>query len=428
MSPLARYQALFEESPARYQEELAALHRDTHAAEVPLLARPLWLSGRLHDRLAVATETMTRALEAIGARYFSRGDFADYMVWQTGGEALARLDAGQVSPSAFWRFDFLLNPRTGRISFLELNAGDPSGLGWNEDLATAFQTFTPFRRLGENFAVSAPTLMASHQATTRQRWQDFGGQGTPRMAFLAPRESIVWSDHHGMAASYRRAGFSAVVADPQELVEQDGRLWVEGHPIDLVLRDTVDELLLPPYVEAGKRLARVAAAGGVLVLNPFCASFADSKALFALLSAPPEDATWAGTESLVPWTRRPGRSPDADLDHLVANRRRLVLKPIDGYGGWGVTLGLATAPDAWRDAVQEAIRSDRWIAQEYVAPSAEPFPVFEDDHYQGFARRFLTLSAWIHNGHFAGAFGRVGTSRVINVHQGGALLPVFRLD
>ena len=39
--------------------------------------------------------------------------------------------------------------------------------------------------------------------------------------------------------------------------------------------------------------------------------------------------------------------------------------------------------------------------------------------------QFVTVSFWLHQGHFSGAFARAGAGRVVNVHQGGGLGPLL---
>ena len=53
-------------------------------------------------------------------------------------------------------------------------------------------------------------------------------------------------------------------------------------------------------------------------------------------------------------------------------------------------------------------------------------PAFAPDgRYLGYRRRFVTLSAWVMDGRVVGAFARAGETRVVNVHQGGGMQPVY---
>ena len=416
---LARYRCLFEADPARHLAAFEALRRPTFGAALPVLPRPLWLGASVRRAMVAAAEDLTVAHRALIAGYLQEGRHADHVALPPGAEALLRADPAGVDPAAFWRFDFLYEPRTGRLDFLELNAGDPSGLGYNEELVALFEAFEPFAALRAEFSLEPDRLMAAHRRTVTRRT----GLERGFVVFLAAADSTVRADHQAMAADYRRAGWDAVVADPRELSELGEGLGLAGRPVGVVVRDTIDELLLPPFEAAGARLARAASKGSVQVLNPFCAAIGDAKSLFALISAHGDEA-WPAARHM-PWTRR----IDAALrPRLLAGRRHLVLKPVEGYGGHGVVLGPACDEARWHLAIDRALAEPtRWIAQAYRPPGTALLPAWAGGRYLGFQRHFVTLSAWVMDGRVVGAFARVGNSRVVNVHQGGGMQPVFWL-
>ena len=39
--------------------------------------------------------------------------------------------------------------------------------------------------------------------------------------------------------------------------------------------------------------------------------------------------------------------------------------------------------------------------------------------------RYVNINFWVHDGAFAGAFNRAASGQIVNVHQGGGLMPVF---
>ena len=55
----------------------------------------------------------------------------------------------------------------------------------------------------------------------------------------------------------------------------------------------------------------------------------------------------------------------------------------------------------------------------------EEFPVMDGNKFKGFAPKYVNINFWVHDGAFAGAFLRAASSEVVNVHQGGGIVPVF---
>ena len=62
------------------------------------------------------------------------------------------------------------------------------------------------------------------------------------------------------------------------------------------------------------------------------------------------------------------------------NRPRLVLKPIDDYGGHGVYVGARVHGAAWENALTTAAAGD-YIVEEAIGLRAEEFPVFNDTEW-----------------------------------------------
>ena len=83
------------------------------------------------------------------------------------------------------------------FQLLEVQAGDPSAMGWHDALAELFD--------------EPPTLMPSHrlafEALTPGR----------RIAFVVASGSVVQSDHTLLAEHYAAHGWTALVVDPREL-------------------------------------------------------------------------------------------------------------------------------------------------------------------------------------------------------------------
>ncbi len=336
-------------------------------------------------------------------------------------EEAARLDVERGRLLAFTRFDVVCpKDDPAAFSLLEVQAGDPSAMGWHDGLALAFH---PHRAAG-----TPGLLMASHLATFTRRTD------ARDIAFLVAKGSIVESDHALLARVYSSAGWAARTVDPRELVLEGDRLLAGDRPVGAVFRDALDELVEGPFLEGGKALLEAHRKGLVAVLNPFAAALADDKGLLELLSTEEgwEPSVWRVLHARVPWTRRlaerrvdfEGKSADL-LPLLRARKDDFVLKPCDGYGGFGVTVGRAQTQAEWEQALDAALSGPRpFVVQRHV-----PLPVQTVYELEGGeatpAERHVVHSLWWHGDRFAGAFMRGSSNPVVNVHQGGGLAPVF---
>lgn len=311
----------------------------------------------------------------------------------------------------FTRLDVVCpNDAPANFQLLEVQAGDPSAMGWHDALAEIF---------GE-----APSLMPAHrgafEALTKGR----------RIAFVVAKDSIVESDHRLLAEHYAKHGWQAVVVDPRELRFDGTQLLARGAPVDAVFRDALDELFVGEFTSGGTALLAAAKADAVVVMNPFAAALADDKALLEPLSMPGRwshelarvlaehvPCTRVVRERRVDWE---GSEVDL-LDFLRSAREQLVLKPVDGYGGFGITVGPFVTAQAWDTALDEALRKpNRYVAQRYHALPRQQVTLLEG----GREEAFVVHSLWFTPG-LTGAFTRASLQPVVNVHQGGGLAPVF---
>ncbi len=300
------------------------------------------------------------------------------------------------------------------FQLLEVQAGDPSAMGWHDALAEVFD--------------EPPALMPSHRRALEAL--------TPgrRIAFVVLKDSIVESDHRLLAAHYAQHGWESACVDPSELHFDGTRLLARGRPVDAVFRDALDELLLGPSTAGGAALFAAVRADAVTLMNPFVAALADDKSLLEALSTP---ARWSPDlapvlAAHVPCTRlvrdrwAEWEGARVDLVPFVrASREQLVLKPIDGYGGFGIVIGpFSTAPE-WEAALATALASpDRYVVQRYHPLPKAAVSLFEDGHATGPHDAWVVHSLWFHP-QLAGAFCRASAHPVVNVHQGGGLAPVF---
>lgn len=310
-------------------------------------------------------------------------------------------DPARHSPQVLWRFDFVWDRQDGRMDVLEVQAGDPSGLGWVDARACDYQELAAWRALSQEFPLHYPCL----SKPLCEAFQDLSQKGRPRVLFLAAPESTVKGDIEELSAQCARHGICGSVCSPADLSDE----LLQSQ--DVVYHDTYEELYFPPHQPKAELLARYARQGRVAVVNPMRSNLWDSKALFSLV------------DGVLP-TRR---LSDCSLQELIAEQDDWVLKPSFHYGGFGIVLGAECGADRWRLALEQAfLQPQSWVVQRYSSPTVETFP-FATEEGILWEPRFATWSAWVVRGQLAGLYLRVSSQTVTNVHQGGALMPVFVL-
>lgn len=397
--------------------DLAQRLRPEHFDELADLVRgqpfegvPLWLWSPIVtrqecERVAAEAESLGRELLELGLRERRAGREDLWLPDRPGLLESIRSDPWDTDPTFHWRFDFLWDRRSGEIAFLEVNSGDPSGLGWVDSFTQTMRSHSLWNRAFETGQLFSFELGRKHLAALEREL----GPGPHAVTFLAAEGSTVASDIACWADIYRRCGYRARVADPRRMGLRDDGVWLEGERQAAILRDTYEELYQPPYEGVGAALSGQARAGKVRLFNPLCASFWDSKLLWTRLTERPT----------VPRTILPRPLPSEQ-------RRDWVLKPAFDYGGRGVLCGFSCDPERWDGAVARALEQPReWILQRAATPSVERFPILGPDRKVRWEKRYLTWSVFLNHLKFSGLIARAGSNPVVNVHNGGAIFPVY---
>ncbi|MBB5869003.1 hypothetical protein F4553_002382 [Allocatelliglobosispora scoriae] len=182
-------------------------------------------------------------------------------------------------------------------------------------------------------------------------------------------------------------GLTSIPTHLGRLEYRDGGVWDEGHRIDVVYRMfMLQQATGPEANELIDPLLAAAERGEVEIFTPLGCQVFGSKAALAMLSDEAHrhrfDAeTLAALDRILPWTRvcRPGTVTLESgervelLDHALAQRAELILKPALLHSGSGVLPGWEADPADWAQRV-EAAMDGGWILQRRVRPVPQLVP------------------------------------------------------
>jgi len=165
---------------------------------------------------------------------------------------------------------------------------------------------------------------------------------------------------------FTSAGLRAVIADPRQLVHEDGKLMLDGQPIDLVYNRLTDFSL----EEAASAALRSAYLAGDVVVTPgprAYALYADKRHLttlsdIALLhSWNIDEETCELLQMSVPLAVI---VEESNRERLWEERKQYFFKPLGGYGGKAAYRGDKLTRSVWA-----AIGERGYVAQRIVHPS-----------------------------------------------------------
>ncbi len=226
-------------------------------------------------------------------------------------------------------------------------------------------------------------------------------------------------------------GRDLVVQDDDCVYMQTIRGWTR---VDVIYRRIDDEFLDPEVFRKDSTLGvaglmRAWSKGNVALANAPGAGVADDKLVYTYV--PEMIRYYLGEDAILPnvpsWRcREPG-----ELEHVLAHLGELVVKPVDGSGGYGMLMGPSATPQEREQFARSLRAAPRdFIAQPVVALSTVPTLVAD-----GIEPRHVDLRPFILSGPSpyvtTGGLTRVALRRgslVVNSSQGGGSKDTWIVD
>lgn len=271
------------------------------------------------------------------------------------------------------------------------------------------------------------------------------GRSTCRLCFVEPKYVHGGPNEQSILRQHliEEHGLVIVHADPTELRVVGDEVYYENVAIDVAYRDFEIRDLIALERELGEPLEAMRLLFRQnRVVSSLVGDF-DHKSCWELMTDESIAARLFTAEERrlfrrhVLWTRivgdrrttLPHGKEGPLLDFARANRERLVLKPNRGFGGRGVTLGSATAPDEWERMISEAALSfehpeESWVLQSVARLPVHEFPIVGPGGTV-FEEPFYTVMGFASTENGLGILCRVSQKQVVNVAQHGGLATVL---
>jgi uncharacterized circularly permuted ATP-grasp superfamily protein len=417
-----------------------SVYGEEEAAEriIPFDIVPRVFSAAEWEKLSCGLEQRVRAINAfIGDVYGARKIIADGVV--PADIVLANPQycipcAGAPPPHGVYAhicgIDLI---RTGPDDFyvLEDNARTPSGVSYMIENRDAMLRLCP-----ELFDIFPVRPVDSYPEALRETLYSVAPPGTrePRCVLLTP-------GHHNSAFyehSFLADNMGIELVEGRDLEVDDDVVWmktIDGRVrVDVIYR-RVDDAFLDPLVFRRDSLLGVNGlmaaylAGNVTLVNAPGTGIADDKAIYSYM--PAIVRYYTGEEAKLPnvetWRCREPR----DLRYTLDNLDRLVVKLVDGSGGYGMLVG----PTSSKKEI-EAFRAQLKAAPErYIAQPPLPLSTVPTQCEAGMAPRHVDFRPFVLTGAkgvtiVPGGLTRVALrkgSLVVNSSQGGGTKDSFVL-
>lgn len=376
------------------------------------------------------------AMQTLAPRIVSSPAMQDRLGLTEDERRLASVDPGYPELSVSSRLDSFLSG--GTLRFVEYNAETPAGIGYNDIMMSSFLSTKVMHEFEKDFPCQPLYTSEQLLQALLGAYEAWGGTERPVLAIVDYEGLPTRHEFEIFRRFFHSRGYECVVADPRRLEYTGGRLRYEGKILNLVYR----RLLTTEYLERMDECRPVWDAyrdRAICLVNSFRAKYLHKKAIFALLTDPefqdgmtPHQLYAIYTH--VPWTRRvedsrttdPQGKPIELLSWIRRNRKELIMKPNDEYGGKGIFVGWELEQGEWENAIQTAVQN-WYLVQTRVSVTREHYPVWTGTHLE-WGEYAVDLDPFIFKGRVEGLLTRLSATALCNVTAGGGVVPTFILD
>lgn len=400
--------------------------------------RPHFCGREQLDLLRTAVRGVVGACNVLGPRIQESSAMQDFLGLSEDERRLCAVDPGYPEFSVTSRLDsFLLG---GKVRFVEYNAETPAGIGYNDVMQDAFLATDVMKEFIRDFPCQPFYTSERLLKSLIDCYTAWGGTEKPVIGIIDYEGLPTRHEFEIFRRFFNSRGYQCVVADPRKLDYDGERLSFEGQTINLVYRRLLTTEFLERY-DAAKPVWEAYRDRKICMVNNFRAKYFHKKAIFAMITDPKYQDGFTSEQlysiyAHVPWTRKvidesttdlEGKKVDL-LDFIRKNRRQLVMKPNDDYGGRGIFVGWELDENAWDSAIQSALES-YYLVQTRVEVSREVYPTWDPEgtgvHWGEYT---VDLDPFVFSGEVEGLLTRLSATALCNVTAGGGVVPTFILD
>ena len=389
--------------------------------------RPYFLESSRYYAIRRAAHSLTGAFTALTNAALESPELMKILSLTEEEERFARFEPGYREISVTSRLDTFLE--ADGFKFLEYNAETPAGVGDQHRLEEMFTHVPLVREFLKGHAHSFPQPHVRLLDVLDRAYREFGGRKEkPNIAIVDWAGLDTAPEFEILREYFESCGYSTHILDPSEL-EFDGETLRSG---DFAVDIFYKRLIIHEFLERcdeSHPISKAVAAGKVCMANSFRSKIPHKKSSFAILGDDRFHCLFTSEQletihKHIPWTRlvederTSFEGEDVGLLEFIRARREIcVLKPVDDYGGKGISFGWECGESEWDDAIAHALEA-RFVVQQRAGVERTSIPVYRDG-VAAIEKLNVDFDPFLFMGEVDGGMVRLAPGSLVNITQGG---------
>lgn len=405
-----------EKTPAKY-----------YGKPVKFLYQPMFFDENDIKRFQEASYQLMQILKKVIEYYLKDEKFRSFFGFSPLLEQLILKEPGYDIPVPMGRFDVFYY-YTGEFQFCELNADGSSGMVETRELQNVFENSLALEELKKDYKITTFELFYSWVEALLHNYKQFsGGKEKPRIAIVDRFSSTIPNEFIEFQKVFEERGCPTIIADIRELDYKGGKLFHKDFEIDCIYRRAVTwEIVEEP--EETRDFIQAYLDGAVCVVGPLRSQIIHNKNIFSILhdSSKTPFLTEEEREFIakhIPYTTLFDKENKELVDFTIANKDSLVLKPMDKYASYGVSIGKDFTPEKWQDIINNQAQ-EGYLLQHFCQLPNMPMAIMDNEDI-GFRGTNYVLGLYLYNEKFQGIYTRTSQQNVVGVIGEFSAVPNF---
>lgn len=384
---------------------------------VPFLYNPMFFSKEDLENFSDIGEAIIRIGNIVMGEYINNPEFRKKFKYSKDLEELILTDSSYDINYPIGRFDIFYKDKDN-FKFCELNTDGSSAMNEDNTLARILLESKACKDFSDFYELEYFELIDSWVEKSLEIYKTWNGKDKidkPNIAILDFMESATSVEFQLFKESFERSGYRAIIADPVDLEFRDGKLYRGDYRIDMVYRRIVTFEAIERLDEIKDFIAAYKA-GAFCSIGSFKSQLIHNKIIFKILHD--EDSLNLLTKedqdfvkNHIPYTRE-FIGGDEVFNHVVENKDKYIMKPLDLNASRGVYVGRDLSQEEWESRLRDSFNSD-YIYQEFVLPYRREFVVIEDDKIE--VEDFGSIiGLFMYKERLEGLYTRIGKENIIS--------------
>jgi glutathionylspermidine synthase len=247
------------------------------------------------------------------------------------------------------RVDCFIGENQDEIGIIEINSAEPSAFAWNDWMISGLlqnqsvNSFIKKYELGFDFLLPQYMTMVGKYFSNYQKDNGLTPTSNNKIRLYMPEDSTVYFDFKCLQFLLEQTAYDVTLDAPNNFINEKNAIHI---------RDSFEDLVNDSKTIYAKEMLSAIDNQSAFIMNPASSTFGDQKSLLPYLK------NQLPIIDCYPFLKT---SDPNFINHVMNNKDMYVLKPSQGYGGFGIHIGKIMSQSLWEGRSLVSFKKKRTI-------------------------------------------------------------------